>query len=132
MDTRRFSPALLLGDIAAFLLFAVAGLRSHDEGYTFSNLTRVVLPFLLPWLVIAYVTGLYWKPESAEPASVVKPVIMAWVPAWAIGVALRSLVWGRDFALAFAIVTFAVNAVLLLGWRAVAVMLLGKNEAKVS
>jgi hypothetical protein len=132
MDTRRFSPALLIGDIATFLLFAIAGLSSHDEGYTASSLTRVILPFLLPWLVIAYLMGLYKKPETSEPASILKRVMMAWVPAWAVGVALRSLVWGREFAPAFAIVTFVINSALLLGWRAVAVMLLGKSEAKAS
>jgi hypothetical protein len=132
MDTRRFSPALLIGDIATFLLFAVVGLSSHDEGYSLSNLTRVILPFLLPWLVIAYLMGLYRKPETSEPASALKPVMMAWVPAWAIGVMLRSLVWSREFAPAFAIVTFVINSALLLGWRALATMLLGKDEAKVS
>jgi hypothetical protein len=132
MDTRRFSPLLLLGDIASFVFFAIIGLSSHDEGYTGANLARVVLPFMLPWLAIATITGLYNKPASSEPSGVVKPVMMAWLPAWAVGLALRSLVWGREFAPAFAVVTLVINSGVLLGWRAVAVMLLGKGEAKAS
>jgi hypothetical protein len=132
MDTRRFSPLLLIGDIASFVFFAIVGLSSHDEGYSGANLARVVLPFLLPWLVIAYLTGLYKKPATSEPASVVKPVLMAWLPAWAVGLVLRSTVWGREFAPAFAIVTMVINSAVLLGWRAAAVMLLHKDEAEVS
>ncbi|MGE3982966.1 MAG: DUF3054 domain-containing protein, partial [Dehalococcoidia bacterium] len=105
MDTRRFSPLLLIGDIASFLLFAVVGLSSHEKDYSPAAFARVVLPFLIPWLAAAYFTGLFNRPVSSEPASIVKPVMTAWLPAWAVGLALRSLVWGRDFAPAFAIVT---------------------------
>lgn len=132
MDTRRFSPLLLFGDIASFLLFAVVGLSSHEKDYSPAAFARVVVPFLIPWLAAAYFTGLLNRPESSEPAGVVKAVMMAWLPAWAAGLALRSLVWGREFAPAFAIVTLVINSAILLGWRAVAVMLLGKDEAKAS
>jgi hypothetical protein len=47
-------------------------------------------------------------------------MLMAWAPAWVIGLVLRSLVFGRAFAPAFAIVSFVTNAVLLLGWRLIA------------
>jgi hypothetical protein len=132
MDTRRFSPLLFIGDIASFVFFAIVGLSSHDEGYSGADFARVVLPFLIPWLAIAYFMGLYHKPASSEPSSVVKPVLMAWLPAWAVGLVLRTVVWGRDFAPAFAIVTLVINSGILLGWRALATMLLHKDEAKVS
>ena len=108
---------LLLGDIAAFVLFAVVGLSSHEKDYSPAAFARTVLPFLLPWIASAAVIGLY-RPSTNDPAKLVGPVFKAWLPAWAVGIALRSLVWGRAFSPAFAIVTLIINAALLLGWRA--------------
>ena len=122
---------LLAGDIAAFVLFAVVGLSSHEKDYSPAAFARTVLPFLLPWLVTAGITGLFNRRADIDPADLVKPVLAAWLPAWAVGVALRSLVWGRSFSPAFAIVTLVINAALLLGWRATAAAF-QKDEAKAS
>ena len=127
MDNRRFSPVLLSGDVAAFVLFAVVGLSSHEQDYSPAAFARTVLPFLLPWLVTAGVAGLYRRRTDVGPSSVIKPVLIAWLPAWAAGLALRSLVWGRAFSPAFAIVALLVNAALLLGWRATAAALQKDN-----
>jgi len=131
MHTRRFSPLLLAGDIGFFFVFALIGLSSHEKDYSPAAFARTVLPFLLPWVASAFVSGLYTKRAGVEPASVVKPVLLAWLPAWAVGLALRSLVWGRPFVPAFAIVTLVINGALLLAWRATAAAL-QHDEAKAS
>lgn len=123
MNIRQISPILIVGDIAAFLLFAVVGLSSHEKDYSPASFARTVLPFLLPWLAVAFASGLFRPTRGVDPSSVLKPVALAWLPAWAVGLALRSLLWGRPFVPAFAIVTLVLNLVLLLCWRATHVAL---------
>jgi uncharacterized membrane protein YeaQ/YmgE (transglycosylase-associated protein family) len=47
-------------------------------------------------------------------------MLKPFVPAWVIGLVLRTLVFGRDFAPTFAIVAFITNAILLCVWRLLA------------
>jgi len=108
-------PAVLLlaGDLACFLAFAVIGLRSHEDGVTASGVLRAAVPFQAGWLVFSTLLGL----QSARAAATPRRVLIAWVPSWALGLALRTLVFGRAFAPAFAVISFITNAVLLVGWR---------------
>jgi hypothetical protein len=101
--------------LACFLIFALLGLRSHEDGVTAGGLLRAAVPFQASWLVFSYLTGLQRRSASDtdDPAGVMK----AWLPAWAVGLVLRSLVFGRAFAPAFAIVSLLFNSGLLLAWR---------------
>ncbi len=103
---------LLVGDLVCFLIFAGLGLRSHEDGVTASGLLRAAVPFQVGWLVFSFVTGLQRKPTT-EPRELIK----TWVPAWIVGLVLRSLVFGRPFAPTFAVIAFLFNSVLLFAWR---------------
>lgn len=120
MDLRRFSPLLLVGDVAAFCLFALVGLRSHDEDPLTAAFARTVLPFLGAWLLVAVPAGLLNRSVNRDPAAAVKRVLLAWAPAWALGLALRSLIWDREVFTAFAIVSFLGMGLVLAAWRAAA------------
>ncbi|MPZ49496.1 MAG: DUF3054 family protein [Dehalococcoidia bacterium] len=105
---------VLAGDLLCFLIFALLGLRSHEDGITASGLLRAAVPFQAGWLVFSVIFGLPGKrPKMDAPGR----VLMAWVPAWLLGLALRSLVFGRAFSPTFAGISFLVNAILLLIWR---------------
>lgn len=105
---------LLAGDLLCFLVFAVLGLRSHEDGITAGGILRAAAPFQIGWLFISLVAG---KPGAPAVAS--RQVARLWVPAWAIGLVLRTLLFDRSLATTFAIVSLLVNAVLLMAWRAV-------------
>ena len=105
---------LLAGDMACFLVFALLGLRSHEDGITVAGVLRAAVPFQAGWLLVTLLSG---KPNA--PATDSRRVTRLWVPAWAIGLILRTLLFDRSFAVTFAIVALLVNGVLLMVWRGV-------------
>ena len=107
---------LYAGDLACFLLFAVMGLRSHEDGITADGILRAAVPFQASWVVISLL--LRGQPGVGD---ITKPrnVIRVWIPSLVFGLAIRSLVFGRAFAPTFAVVAFLVNGLLLVLWRCV-------------
>ena len=79
---------------------------------------RAAVPFQAGWLAVSVLLAMKaGRAETTDP----QRVLITWLPAWAIGLVLRSLIFGRAFAPAFAAISFLVNAVLLLIWRTVIV-----------
>jgi DUF3054 family protein len=111
----RVSALILADDLTCFAVFGLLGLRSHGEGLTLANFARAVLPFSLAWLVMATILGALRRMPAPDP--LVRRVLVAWLPAWAAGLAARILVFGRSFVPAFAVVSLVVPALFLLGWR---------------
>jgi hypothetical protein len=116
-DARTARPDwfVLIGDLVCFLVFAVLGLRSHEDGITAGGILRAAVPFQTGWLVVS----LLMRRRSPVSSSDAQTVVQTWVPAWAIGLVLRTAIFDRSFAPTFAVVSLLVNAVLLLLWRAV-------------
>ncbi|HLF77420.1 MAG TPA: DUF3054 domain-containing protein [Dehalococcoidia bacterium] len=112
------SAALLGGDLLCFLVFALLGLRSHEDGITASSLLRAAAPFQAGWLASSYLIGLHRR-RDAVGSDAAQLVLKTWLPAWAVGLVIRSLVFGRAFAPTFAIVSLLFNSGLLLMWRCV-------------
>jgi hypothetical protein len=56
------------------------------------------------------------------------PLLRAWVPAWLIGLSIRTILFDRPFALSFALVAFVTNFLLLLLWRIAAQRLLSASS----
>ncbi len=90
-----------------------SGRRSHHEDAGLAGFLRVWWPFLVGLLVAWLVTGL-WRVPLAWPRA-----IGAWLATVAVGMALRIAIEGRDFKIAFTIVTLVFVGVGMLGWRAV-------------
>jgi len=103
---------LLAGDLLCFLIFAVVGLRSHEEGVTLGGILRAATPFQVGWLFVSLVLR-----RQGDEVSDARQVSRLWVPAWAIGLVLRTLFFDRSFAPAFAVVSLLFNGVLLMLWR---------------
>ena len=76
------------------------------------------------WLV----TGLVPALHESRAAHRRTGVLRRWLPAWAIGLALRTLLFDRSFQASFAMVSFIANALLLLLWRSVLVRLLFRER----
>jgi hypothetical protein len=107
------SLALLAGDLVCFLVFALLGLRSHEDGITGSGVLRAAAPFQAGWLLAGLVPFFHESLAAHRSTGVLR----RWLPAWAMGLALRSLAFGRAFAPTFAMISFVVNLGLLLFWR---------------
>jgi len=114
---RRVVTAAVI-DVVVVLVFALIGRAAHKEGSTPDGVLVVALPFLVG-LLVGWIASRAWlRPESPWPSGV---VIVACT--WAVGMGLRALT-GAGTAASFLLVAAGFLVVLLLGWRAMASMLL--------
>jgi FtsH-binding integral membrane protein len=100
-------------DLAVLVLFVVVGRRSHHEDAGVLGFLRVWWPFAAGLVLAWLVTRLDRAPLAWGRA------VAAWLLTVAVGMALRIAVEGRDFKIAFTIVTLLFVGAGMLGWRAV-------------
>ncbi|MBM7365614.1 DUF3054 domain-containing protein [Gordonia hydrophobica] len=118
---RRFAvPAVL--DVVAVVVFIAIGRRSHDESGSVTGFLTSLWPFLVGlaagWAIAAAVT----RGRSFAPSALVPSGVVVWISTVVIGMLLR-VASAQGTALAFCIVASIATAVLLLGWRAVALVI---------
>lgn len=120
MSTSRRLPVLtLVTDAVLVVVFAAIGRATHDGavlGPLGTGLLTTVWPFLaalaLGWLI----TGV-WR----APLALVRTGLPLWAITVVLGVILRAAS-GQGIAIAFVIVAAITLAVFLLGWRAIALL----------
>lgn len=116
--------ALAFGiDLVATLVFVLAGRGSHNADASIGGLLTTWWPFVaslaLGWLVTAA-----WR----DPFGVLWPGLGIWIATVVGGMLLRAAS-GQGTALPFFVVATAALAVLLLGWRGVAVLVRRRQAA---
>ena len=104
-------------DVLCVVVFCTIGRRSHAEGLTVSGIAETAWPFLVG-------TGAGWVITQGwrRPASLVPTGLMVWVCTVLIGMLLRKMT-SAGTAASFIVVAALTTAVLLLGWRALALLL---------
>ena len=113
-----FSTALLLGDGLALLVFTVGGIVFHHvPGQVLAQAARIGLPFLVGYLLTAFLLGAMRRPASGKLFAARS--VLALVAGIALGVLLRMVVEGHPPTVSFVLVTLAFNGSLLMLWRAV-------------
>lgn len=100
-------------DLAVVVLFVLIGRRSHHEDAGLVGFLRVWWPFAVGLGVGWLAGGLARAPLAWGRAAA------AWCATVAVGMALRIVVEGRSFSVAFTIVTLVFTGVGMLGWRAI-------------
>jgi len=116
---------VLLVDLVLIVVFAAIGRRSHEESGAIVGVLSTAAPFLIGYTVSALATRL-----DRAPMSIARGVI-AWAPGIALGMVLRRLVFDRGTASSFVMVAFIATAVLLLGWRVIA-LIIGRARRRAS
>jgi hypothetical protein len=109
---------LLAGDLVCFLVFAVLGLRSHEDGITAEGIVRAAMPFQTGWLIVCVL--MRRQALRTEPRRIAR----LWVPAWALGLVLRTALFDSSLEASFAVVALLINGVLLMLWRSLYAALL--------
>lgn len=112
--------ALIAGDTAALVIFAIVGRRSHGAAAGLGAALEVLLtaaPFIAGWLLVAPWLGAFRPAATAGPAAALRTTLIAWVVALPVGAILRALMVGRLSPPSFYIVTFFAVLLLLGGWR---------------
>lgn len=124
-------PAVLIAvaavaDVAAVLVFAAAGRRTHVHAEALLGLLGTAGPFLVG-LAVAWALARAWRgPLELRTGLLVWPVTVL------VGLAVRAGFTGR-LPLSFALVVLSVLGVLLLGWRAAvaaARVLSGRSDSR--
>ncbi len=103
-------------DAALVVVFALIGRRSHAEALDPAGLWQTAWPFLAG-LVLGWLLALGWRrPAAPWPTGTV-----IWAATLAGGMVLRAAS-GQGVQLAFVLVAAGVLALLLIGWRGVAAL----------
>jgi hypothetical protein len=103
-----------VADVLLVLTFVLIGRGSHDEGFSVVGALNTFWPFLTGLAVGWLVTLAWMRPRAILPTGVV-----VWASTVIVGMLLR---WAsaQGVAISFVIVAAIVLAVFLIGWRAVA------------
>jgi len=110
--------ALVAGDILSFVVFTVAGRRSHDEALTAAYIVGTAFPFALGWFVVSPFAGAFRRTLFASPRRMLARTELAWVLSYPAALVFR-VIFSTDhrMPISFAIVILVTNAVFLGGWR---------------
>ncbi|MCV7177696.1 DUF3054 domain-containing protein [Mycolicibacterium sphagni] len=119
-DTRPAALALA-GDIVCVVVFCAIGRRSHAEGLTLDGLAETAWPFLSGTL-IGWVLSRGWR----APTAIAPTGVTVWLATVVVGMLLRKAS-SQGVAASFIIVASVVTALLLLGWRGLAVLARKRN-----
>ncbi|GEM82740.1 MAG: hypothetical protein KatS3mg074_451 [Meiothermus sp.] len=126
VKTRKTARLLAWGDAVCIALFAIIGLQSHGEPVSLSGIVRNALPILLVWWLVAPFLRTYTRPTWQN-------LLYTWAIAVSTGVWLRFMVLQKSFDtgyLVFWTVALGATLVLLLAWRALAILLLRRQQAR--
>jgi uncharacterized membrane protein (GlpM family) len=110
-------------DLASVVVFVVLGRRSHDEAETIAGTLKVAAPFLIA-LVAGWASVRAWR----KPADL-RIGVVVWAVTVGLGMILRNLLFDRGTAGSFVVVAGVFLALFLLGWRAVAGVVLRRRAA---
>ena len=110
-------------DLAATLVFVLAGRGSHDSDASLGGVLTTWWPFVAA-LAVGWLVTTAWR----EPFGVLWPGVGIWV-ATVIGGMLLRAASGQGTAVAFVVVATVTLALLLLGWRGVAALLHRRRTA---
>jgi biotin transporter BioY len=108
---------LIVGDLAAFLLFTYYGKRAHGLPADAAGILATAAPFLLGWLAAALLLGVYRPHRYERPGKLILITVAAWTVAAPIGLIIRALWLGTPITLMFAVVAYGLMLMFLLGWR---------------
>jgi hypothetical protein len=115
MSPRRIPALAFAADVIAVVVFAAVGRMSHGEAESFIGLLATTAPFLLG-LVVAWLTPMV----RARPVGM-RAGLVALGGAGVLGLLVRAAFTDR-LPWSFVLVTIASLAVLMLGWRALSLL----------
>jgi Protein of unknown function (DUF3054) len=105
-------------DICSVLAFVAIGRHAHHDGASLAGLWHTAWPFLAG-LAVGLIAARAWR----RPLAIVPSGVGAWLGAAGLGMLIRVLA-GQGTAAAFIAVALAFLAVLLLGWRLLAAVIM--------
>jgi Protein of unknown function (DUF3054) len=115
---KRTDWRLLAGDCAAFLLFGLIGLASHEESVSVQSVARSLLVFPVAWILVAPWFGVFSN-EWATARGKWLRLVIAWLLAGTIALVARAVIFDRELLSAFFVIALVGNGLFLAVWRAI-------------
>ena len=109
---------VVTGDIVVFLAFVIFGKAEHEITLG-QALLRTALPFGFVWVVSSPWLGTYKASTLYNLSAVAWKIPLIWLLCGLVALVGRALITDRSLILSFAIVSIAVQGVLLISWRGV-------------
>lgn len=115
---------MLVIDAVLIIAFAALGIASHDGDLDPLSVTRVAVPFLLPYLLLA---------GTIKPTRLIHNIFPVGIALWLItvvlGPVLRAVLFDDTSAVPFVLVTAGVLAVFLLGRRSISTLVTQRRQS---
>jgi hypothetical protein len=111
---------LIVGDMGIFMFFAFTGRETHAPGdpNPIVNALPTLLPFLIVWLAIAALGGVYRSGVFTNPRSAFLRTLIAWLIAGPIAIIVRAILLSRTvIPWQFVAVTLGLVGILLVLWH---------------
>ena len=109
------------GDIAVFLAFVILG-RAEHEITLGQALFRTALPFGFVWVVGSIWLGAYRASTLYDLRTMAWKIPFIWLLCGFVALVLRALLTDQSLILSFAIVSIAVQGVMLISWRGICML----------
>lgn len=119
---------LILGDLVVLLIFFVMGKREHHMEITLSSVLSSAYPFLIAWLIIGFIFGVFNPERYRTWRSFIIKTLSAWVIAGLLGMTLRSLILWKQIDLQFTVVVIVFNLVTIAIWRLIYMLVYTKKK----
>lgn len=124
LDLSRWTALLAVGDLVALGGFVAAGQAHHTGASPLAapmELLGALAPFLVCWVLVALVGGLYTHDALLGPRRMLSWTVPAWVLGSIVALALRatSLFPGNVSGL-FPFIAIVFGGVVVIGWRGIA------------
>ena len=117
MSVKKYAPFLLI-DAILVIIFCEIGRRTHEEANALAGLAKTSWPFLTG-LVIGWAATFALYRDKFNAVLLVPTGVVVWLGAVVIGMILRVLS-GQGTQFSFIVVATLVLGAFLLGWRALA------------
>ncbi len=107
---------VVAGDIAVFLAFVILGKAEHEITLG-QAILRTALPFGFVWVVGSPWLGAYKASTLYNLSMLAWKIPLIWLLCGLVGLVGRALLTDASLILSFAVVSIAVQGVLLISWR---------------
>lgn len=120
IPTTRFLGTVLLGDLLVLFAFVATGQYAHQYYFWEQPVHTVLItvPFVIAWLLVAPLAGLYSLDRIRSVRVVVPVVIIAWIAVSLLGGAVRATpVFPGGAPVMFLLANIGFGILFLLPWR---------------
>jgi cation transporter-like permease len=108
MSDRRI---LIVGDLAAMLVFALIGIASHERDISLTIFARSFLPFVVTWLTLGGVLGAFRHERPSWR------LLAIYLVCGVAALVARAVIFDRTLFNAFFVIALVGNGLMLFAWR---------------